>query len=567
MWYTSLLMNLRRRPGHRALALRKRSASCRLTVEALEGRDVPSYAITDLGVLPGFASSAAVALNNTGEVVGNEQTADSVSHAFLWQNGVMTDLGTLGGDNSYAYAINDAGQVVGISDSAATDQYGTHFQHAFLWQNGAMTDLGTLGGTTSRAFGINSSGQIVGDSTTTDDNAQHAFLWQNGAMTDLGTLPGTSTSSATAINDSGQVIGTADYGIPFLWQDGTMTALDLDGYDSGFPNSINNAGQVVGSVSGWWTYSTATLWQDGQLSYLGSLDGGESYATSINNPGQVVGWSDDPFLWQNGVMTDLTTQFSAGNASVYVQSINDAGQIAGSADDHAILLDPVASLPSLTISNISMTEGNSDTTTAVFTVTLSAASSFPVTVQDATADDTATAGSDYQAASDTLTFAPGQTSKTISISVIGDRIAEANETFYVNLSEPTNATIANGQGVCTILDDEPRISVSDVSKAEGSKGQTTLFTFTVTLSSAYDQPVTMSFHTVNGTATTGDHDYVAQTGTLTFSPGQTTKTITIVVNGDNKKESNETFFVDLFGNSSDSLFTKNRGIGTILNDD
>ena len=77
----------------------------------------------------------------------------------------------------------------------------------------------------------------------------------------------------------------------------------------------------------------------------------------------------------------------------------------------------------------------------------------------------------------------------------------------------------------------------------------------------------MSYRTVDGTATTSDGDYIAKTGTLTFAPGETTKTITIVVNGDNKKEANETFYLDLFGNSSNSLFTKNRGIGTILNDD
>ena len=102
---------------------------------------------------------------------------------------------------------------------------------------------------------------------------------------------------------------------------------------------------------------------------------------------------------------------------------------------------------------------------------------------------------------------------------------------------------------------------------EGKKGQTTLFTFTVTLSAAYDQAVTMSYRTVNGTATTSDSDYVAKTGTLTFAPGETTKTITIEVKGDSKKEANETFYLDLFDNSSNSLFTKNRGIGTILNDD
>jgi hypothetical protein len=117
----------------------------------------------------------------------------------------------------------------------------------------------------------------------------------------------------------------------------------------------------------------------------------------------------------------------------------------------------------------------------------------------------------------------------------------------------------------TIRDDEPRISITDVSKTEGNKNQTTQFTFMVTLTVAYDQPVTVSFQTVNGTATSSD--YVAKSGTLTFAPGETTKTITIDVRGDSKKEADETFYLDLSSNSSNSLFTKRRGIGTILNDD
>ena len=147
--------------------------------------------------------------------------------------------------------------------------------------------------------------------------------------------------------------------------------------------------------------------------------------------------------------------------------------------------------------------------------------------------------------------------------VNGDRFGEQDENFVVNLSQATNATIANGQVRGTIYDDEPRISISDVTRQEGKNRRTTLFTFTVTLSVAYDQPVTMSFQTVNGTATTGDGDYVARTGTLTFAPGETTKTITIEVKGDSWRETHETFYVDLFGNSSNSLFTKNRGLGTI----
>ena len=105
-----------------------------------------------------------------------------------------------------------------------------------------------------------------------------------------------------------------------------------------------------------------------------------------------------------------------------------------------------------------------------------------------------------------------------------------------------------------------------MSKSEGKRNKTTLFTFTVTLSVPYDQPVTVSYRTADGTATTGD-DYVGKTGTLTFAPGETTKTITIEVRGDSKREADEAFYLDLFDLSSNALFTKSRGTGTILNDD
>ncbi len=228
---------------------------------------------------------------------------------------------------------------------------------------------------------------------------------------------------------------------------------------------------------------------------------------------------------------------------------------------------PPPPAPSLSIGNASVTEGNTGSVAASFTVTLSAASAETATVAYSTSDGSAVAGGDYQAASGTLTFAPGETSKTVLVLVNGDRVGEPNETFFVNLSGATNATIADGQGIGTIVDDEPRLSINDVTKAEGRRRRTTLFTFTVTLSAAYDQPVTVSFRTVNGTATTSNGDYVTRSGTLTFAPGATTMTITIEVKGDSKREANETFYLDLFGNSSNSLFTKNRGIGTILNDD
>jgi hypothetical protein len=225
--------------------------------------------------------------------------------------------------------------------------------------------------------------------------------------------------------------------------------------------------------------------------------------------------------------------------------------------------DPV----SVSTRDATMTEGNTGTVNATFTVTLSRATNVDVTVQYATADITATAGSDYTAASGTVTIPAGQTTATVTVAVTGDRIPEPTETFAVNLTAATGASVIGGRGIGTILDNEPRISISDVSKYEGRKGQKTTFTFTVTLSVAYDEPVTVSFQTVNGTATTGDGDYVARSGTLTFAPGETTKTITVEVKGDSRKEANETFYLDLFGLSSNALFTKNRGIGTIWNDD
>src|SRR5439155_13121556 len=116
--------------------------------------------------------------------------------------------------------------------------------------------------------------------------------------------------------------------------------------------------------------------------------------------------------------------------------------------------------PHISIGDATVTEGNTGAKAASFTVMLDAASTEAITVAYATADATATAGSDYQAASGTLTFAPGETSKTSSVLINGDRRPEPNETFVVNLSSPTNATIADGQGVGTIVDDEPRISIA-----------------------------------------------------------------------------------------------------------
>jgi len=222
----------------------------------------------------------------------------------------------------------------------------------------------------------------------------------------------------------------------------------------------------------------------------------------------------------------------------------------------------------LTVSDVTVTEGNAGTVGAVFTVTRGGNLDTTVTVNYSTADGGALAGSDYVAQlNKTLTFAPGEATKTVTILVNGDVTDEYDQDFYVNLSSPTNAEIRDSQGVGTILDDDaaPSIVISDVSKAEGDHGSTA-FVFTVSLSAASEKYISLNFSTANGTAATADNDYNAASGSLSFAPGQRTQTITVFVVGDKRKESSETFFVNLSG-AANALITDGQGVGTILDDD
>ena len=187
----------------------------------------------------------------------------------------------------------------------------------------------------------------------------------------------------------------------------------------------------------------------------------------------------------------------------------------------AVLLegDPPPFVPSMSIGDATLTEGHTGTQNAVFTVTLSAASAGPVTVAYLTTSDTAAANDDYLTASGTLTFAPGETSQTITVRVNGDTLPESNETFLVHLSSVGGATIVDGQGVGTILDDDPRVSISDVTKREGNSG-TTRFVFTVSLSAASSTPVVVNYATEDGTARKRDNDYIAKSGKVTLRPAK-----------------------------------------------
>ncbi len=217
--------------------------------------------------------------------------------------------------------------------------------------------------------------------------------------------------------------------------------------------------------------------------------------------------------------------------------------------------------PSLSINDVSTT--NESNTATNMTVTLSAAAGRDVTVDFATSNGTATAGSDYTATSNTLTISAGSTTGTIPITVLADTTDEVNETVTMTLSNATNATISDATGTFTITDDDsPSLSINDVSTSDESNSATNM---TVTLSEASTKTVTVDFATSNGTATAGS-DYTATNNTLTFSAGETSKTIAVTVLSDALDEANETVTMTL-SNASNATISDATGTFTITDDD
>jgi len=304
------------------------------------------YNVTDLGTLGGDASWA-TGINDSGQVVGfSTDTSENVG-AFLYTgSGAMQDLGNLGGGVlSQAEGINNSGQVVGLSVISYTN--GHMLYHAFLWTgSGTMRDLGALDmANNSAANDINNRGQIVGYSYCTTSNSPHAFIFSSGGpMIDLGTLSGTS-SDARSINDSGHVVGSSDLGRgiyhAFLWQSSTgMQDLGAPGGVVSRADCINNKGQIVGQIGFASGIAHAFFYNgSGPMTDLGSLGGPSSEALSINDTGVIVGSSyttsasisRHAFVYRNSVMTDLNTLIdqTSGWLLQSATAINEAGQIVG----------------------------------------------------------------------------------------------------------------------------------------------------------------------------------------------------------------------------------------------
>lgn len=336
----------------------------------------PSYKITDLGVL-GKVQSAGVAINSYGQVTGYSTVDGSVyQHAFIWNpttpngtSGTMHDLGTLDGNDSYGWDINDNGQITGTAGGMA-----------YLWtpttpngSTGTMAPLGLASDRFVSGQGINNDGQVAGIAWITGTTFTGAHLWtptnpngSSGTIEFLGTAGG-AYSQAYAINSGGQVVGESQtfngFLAAFLWTPampngnaGSMTNLGTFGgtYHSG-ARAVNDAGEVTGMANLASDVASHAFFYDGALHDLGTLGGNSSEGYGINSFASVTGYSQMPgnrvehaFLWTSDTgMVDLNTLIDplSGWELNIARDISDAGQITGygriGGQDHAFLLTPV----------------------------------------------------------------------------------------------------------------------------------------------------------------------------------------------------------------------------------
>jgi probable HAF family extracellular repeat protein len=367
-----------------------------LTIAAQDTQQptLPQYTVTDLGTLSGGNFSQPFFINRYGLVSGSSSLADGSQHATLWLDGLMGDIGApgLGGPNSIAFGDNERFQSAGEAETSTPDPnaedfcgFGTHLTCLpFLWQDGKMVQLPTLGGNNGAANAISNRGKVAGfaENSTPDPGCPAPQLlhfkpvvWENGLIHKLPTAGGDPDGIAYNVNDNGEVVGASGTCTTFnpnflnsllavhalLWENGKATDLGNLGGATGQAGgnaayAINNRGEVVGSsdLAGDTTFH-AFLWtRKTGMEDLGTLSGDvASNSISINDGGSVVGFSLDAnfnpraFLWRKGRMTDLNTLI-VGDSPLYLLtgcSINSRGEITGlgltsSGEIHTYLASP-----------------------------------------------------------------------------------------------------------------------------------------------------------------------------------------------------------------------------------
>jgi hypothetical protein len=326
----------------------------------------------------------------------------------------------------------------------------------------------------------------------------------------------------------------------------------------------NSGSTMAGFVVTLAPASAATVTIDYSTADGTALSGSDYTATTGTltfTPGQTSQTVNVPVLGDGDDEPDETFSLVLSNASN--ADLIDAQGVGTILDDDG--------LSSLTIGDVDVTEGNTGNVTAEFSVSLSPASVDAVSVDYASLADTATAGVDFTHLNGTLTFTPGQTNQVISVSVTGDVIDEGDsETFTIQLSNVVNANLVGSSATGTILDDDlARVALgAPVTVIEGDSGQTpAVFEVTLTIPAAFT--VTVDYAASSGTGgvfATPDEDFLPVAGSLTFLPGVTTQTFTVMVLGDTLVEEDENFSVQLSNAGPVSIYTS-ASSGYIQDDD
>lgn len=315
-----------------------------------------TYTVTNIGTLGGN-DSVALSINDLGEVVGYSKTADGEVHAFRYFRGALFDLSTLGGKESYAYVITNSGILLG--DSKTSEGILRPFMGA---PNSPLLNLGDDPHVFSSARGSNNVGQVVGFKVVTDEHGQshkRAYLYTTNRTIDLGTFGG-KQSDAIAINDAGQVVGHlyTEYHDgqkrAVLYHASKVVEIGTFGGNVSTGEAINSAGQVVGYAALPGGDQRAFLFAHGKMKNLGTLQGGtQSFAFGVDDRGRVVGASDAKdsplraFIYSDGVMQDLNKLIPADSGWLLTEAkgINYSGQIVGygflDGERRAFLLTPV----------------------------------------------------------------------------------------------------------------------------------------------------------------------------------------------------------------------------------
>jgi streptogramin lyase len=362
--------------------------------------------------------------------------------------------------------------------------------------------------------------------------------------------PGATIDSTTGVFTFTPTDGPATYSVTVRVTDnGTPALSDTATFAINVDNvaPIVNAGPDTTTIFGTPFSSTGSFVDPGNDTWTGTVNYGD-------------GSGDQPLALNSDKTFNLAHSY-ANTGSYFVTATvqdDDGGVGTSSLRVHVV--------PAMAINDVTVTEGDTGSVSATFTVTLSATSIETVTVGYSAANGTATAPADYSLKPGTLTFAPGQMTKTITVAVRGDLLSEDTEYYFVNLNNAVNAGIVRARGVGTILDNDPlpSVSISDVTLPEGNSG-TTAFLFTVTLSAPAGRLVTVQAVPANGTAI-APSDFNSKPGTVVFNPGQTSRQFMVGVRGDRTVEPDEFFFVNL-GSPINATIGRGQGVGTILNDD